>query len=104
MHERKNFYNSGNDTFVCEQCNKQVAMLFGGGFRNHCRYCLWCKHVDIVPGDRKEKCKGLMKPIGIDQHSKKGWMIIHRCTLCAIERRNKMAEDDHMETLLQLML
>jgi len=37
---------------------------FGYTARDHCPYCLYSKHLDIFPGDRKNECKGLMKPIG----------------------------------------
>jgi DNA-directed RNA polymerase subunit RPC12/RpoP len=99
--KRKNFYNSGNDSFVCEECHNHVNAL-SGGFRNHCSYCLWCKHVDIVPGDRAETCQGMMETIRKEWHSKKGWMIVHKCVECGKEHRNKTADDDNFELLLTL--
>jgi hypothetical protein len=35
-----------------------------------------------------------MEPIRIDQHPKKGWMIVHRCLKCEKEIRNRTAPDD----------
>lgn len=40
-----------------------------------------------------------MEPIGIDHHSKKGWMILHRCSSCGKKVRNKTAPDDALELL-----
>lgn len=101
--KRKNFYGKGNDAFTCEYCNKTVEALTNGSFRNHCSHCLWCKHVDVVSGDRAEMCQSLMQPVQAEQHSKKGWMIRHKCTECGFERRNIVAPDDNFEQLLELM-
>ncbi len=85
------------EPFVCEQCKADVQPLAEGSYRNHCPHCLYSKHVDQDgPGDRASSCKGLMKPVGIDSHSKKGWIIIHRCETCAKEQPNKAAPDDDL--------
>lgn len=34
-----------------------------------------------------------MAPIGLDHHSKKGFVIVHRCLRCGIVRRNRVADD-----------
>ncbi|MFH1631583.1 MAG: RNHCP domain-containing protein [bacterium] len=103
---KKNFYGRGNDAFVCEHCNRAVPPLRVGGYRNHCPYCLYGKHVDNVPGDRRAGCQGLMKPIGLEQSGKKGWVIQYRCLQCGIERRNKAALDDpvsdNMDRLIEI--
>lgn len=91
---RKNFRGVGNDAFVCEHCSKSVEPLTSGSYRNHCPFCLYCKHVDIVPGDRLALCRGLMEPIGVEYSAKKGWVILHRCTRCHDVRRNKSALTD----------
>ncbi|MBY0294079.1 RNHCP domain-containing protein [Patescibacteria group bacterium] len=98
--ERKNFYRTGNDAFTCEKCHMYVEALSNGSFRNHCPYCLWCKHVDVVPGDRSETCRALMQPVRTEWHSKKGWMIVHACVLCGKEQRNKTAPDDTVDVFL----
>ena len=67
-----------------------------------CPYCLHSKHVDIDPGDRSENCHGLLKPIGIESTSKKGYVIIFKCTKCGMIRRNKAAEDDNMNKIIEL--
>ncbi len=71
-----------NDDFICAHCKQEVPATVKGTPRNHCPFCLWCKHLDIRPGDRANPCKGLMTPISVHIHSKKGYMIIHECTVC----------------------
>ena len=60
----KNFTMIDED-FICENCHKEVKAL-GYTARDHCPYCLYSKHVDIMPGDRQNPCKGALKPIGIE--------------------------------------
>ncbi|MEK7123239.1 MAG: RNHCP domain-containing protein [Patescibacteria group bacterium] len=88
--------------FVCEHCGSSVPMLTNGSYRNHCPKCLYSKHVDEAgPGDRLATCLGLMKPVRIDQHAKKGWMIVHQCTMCQKEMRNRAAPDDEIVGFMQ---
>ena len=79
-----------DEGFVCEHCG------------NHCPKCLYSKHVDVNPGDRQEECHGLLEPIGLEMNNKKGYVIIFRCKKCGAIRKNKSAEDDNMELLIQL--
>ena len=51
------------ENFTCNNCGTFVV---GDGYTNHCPNCLFSKHVDTSPGDRKSSCKGLMEPIGIE--------------------------------------
>ena len=67
-----------DEGFVCENCGRKVEKL-GYTCRNHCPYCLHSKHVDVNPGDRKEKCHGDLEPIGIELNPKKGYVIIFKC-------------------------
>ena len=67
-----------DEEFICENCGKKVSKL-GYTSRDHCPYCLYSKHVDIMPGDREEDCKGLLKPIRVELDSKKGYVIIYKC-------------------------
>jgi len=92
--EGKRFIGSGNDAFRCLRCGISVGPLRNGSFRNHCPACLWSLHVDRAPGDRAERCGGLMEPVGVERTGKKGWIIVHRCTSCGEVRRNKAATDD----------
>ncbi len=83
------------EPFVCEHCGTAVTPLTRGTCRNHCPRCLWSRHVDDAgPGDRASMCRGLMEPVALDHDGKKGWVILHRCTGCGKEGRNKAAPDD----------
>ena len=89
-----------DESFICENCGKQVPKL-GYSCRNHCPYCLYSKHVDIEPGDRLQTCHGLLIPIGIET-TKKGYVIIFKCKKCGEIRKNKVAEDDDMDKIIEL--
>lgn len=87
--EQKRF--TKNDSgFVCGHCGKTVEPL-GYTSRNHCPYCLWSRHLDENPGDRASGCGGMMEPVGAEPDPKKGYVIIHKCTVCGAVRRNKAA-------------
>ena len=73
----------------------------GTGYTNHCPQCLWSKHVDISPGDRGEKCQGLMEPVRVEG-TVQAYVIIHRCTVCQKERRNRVSAADSADALVQL--
>lgn len=91
-----------NEAFKCENCGKKNPPL-QGSCRNHCKYCLYSKHVDKeTPGDRESECKSLMKPTDADYDGKKGYLIIHRCEGCKKEIRNKCAEDDNFDAIITL--
>lgn len=90
------------EAFVCEYCSKQVEPLESGSYRNHCPHCLYSKHVDKDgPGDRASTCGGLMKPVSLDQRSKKGWSVIHECETCSKRNVNKTAPDDEIIALAE---
>jgi hypothetical protein len=97
-----------NTGFTCGQCGRAVLPLSNGSYRNHCPFCLFSKHVDDAPGDRRETCGGLMAPAGIRYKAGKGYQIIHRCMTCGVERVNKAATDtiqpDDIEALERIML
>ena len=82
-------------------CGKLVPKL-EYSCRNHCPYCLHSKHVDINPGDRAETCHGILKPIGIELNSKKGYVIVFKCEKCGAIRKNKAAKDDDMDLIIKL--
>ena len=86
------------EDFTCEHCGVEVV---GNGYTNHCPKCLWCKHVDVNPGDRASHCNGLMKPVGVEEQAG-GYKIVHRCVTCGFERKNKMAENDAFDVALTL--
>ncbi len=87
------------ENFTCGHCGFQVT---GNGYTNHCPRCLWSKHVDVDPGDRAAACGGLMEPISYDlEHGR--YVLIHRCTRCGHEKRNKFTEDDSVDALAGLL-
>lgn len=89
-----------DEEFVCENCGKKVLPLKYSA-RDHCPFCLYSKHVDIMPGDRKNTCLGLLKPIGIEKF-KDTYKIVYRCTKCEEYHKNIMAKDDNMEEIILL--
>lgn len=90
-----------DEEFICENCGKQVPKL-GYTSRDHCPTCLCSKHVDNLPGDRSENCHGILRPIGVELSSKKGYVIIYKCDKCGKIRKNKSAEDDNKELIIEL--
>jgi len=90
-----------DENFTCEKCKKKVGKL-GYTSRNHCPFCLHSLHVDIVPGDRANPCKGLLVPVGVLPDNKKGYIIEFVCARCMKHVRNKTAKDDDFEQLLKL--
>ena len=96
----KNFTKNDNG-FVCVNCGREVNPL-GYTSRNHCPHCLCSLHVDVLPGDRANTCKGIQRPIAVEQNAKKGYIIIYKCDKCKAITRNKYAEDDDFEELLKI--
>lgn len=82
-----------NQGFVCEHCGADVAPLTNGSYRNHCPVCLYSKHVDETPGDRRSACHGLMRPVDLVYKRKKGYQLVHECMRCGAVRVNKVAVD-----------
>lgn len=91
-----------DNEFVCKNCGKNVKKL-GYTSRDHCNFCLYSLHVDITPGDRLNKCKGILKPINVIETSKKGKVIIYKCQKCGLEVRNIVAQDDNMEEIYSVI-
>ena len=90
-----------DEEFICHNCGKKVEKL-GYTCRNHCPECLHSKHVDINPGDRAEECQGVLKPVSVEIDSKKGYVIKFKCEKCGAIRKNKAAEDDNMDLIIEL--
>ena len=89
-----------DEKFICENCKKEVLPL-GYTARDHCNYCLYSKHLDIFPGDRKNNCKGILIPIGIEKF-KDSYKIIYKCEKCGKEHKNIMAKDDNINKIIAL--
>ena len=94
---------SENEGFVCKNCGESVSPIERGSIRNHCPRCLYSLHVDIAMGDRANDCRGLMRPIDILAHGKKGWQILHICEKCGFSRKNKTAQDDALELIYNIV-
>ncbi len=86
------------EDFTCAQCGAYVR---GSGFTNHCPVCLWSKHVDIHPGDRAAACGGMMKPVSVEGSSP-DYTLVHRCLVCAMERRNRTVHQDSAAAIVAL--
>ena len=86
------------EDFVCEKCGNKIE---GKGYTDHCPQCLWSKHVDINPGDRKSECGGLMEPIGVEVKNDK-YIIYYRCTKCGFKHRVKSAPDDNFDGIVKI--
>ena len=48
----------------------------------------------------RDDCRGLMKPVGLDYSSKKGYQLIHCCVECNKMIKNKVALDTEQEDQL----
>ncbi len=95
----KNF--TANDQgFICENCGRTVEKL-NYTSRDHCPFCLYSKHVDIMPGDRLNECKGLLMPIGIEKF-KDTYKILYTCKKCKKSHKNIMAKDDDINMIIEL--
>lgn len=107
--ERKRSARRGaaEDGFRCVNCGAQVItdpLIAGVLNRNHCPYCLWSRHLDLVTaGDRMCACKAPMRPIGLtlkQTHKKYAreesgeLMLIHSCIECGSLSINRIAADD----------
>lgn len=88
--------------FICVKCNKKVEKLKYTS-RDHCNYCLHSLHVDLFPGDRLNKCKGILMPINVEETSKKGKVIVFRCLRCGQVVRNIAADDDNKEVIYEIV-
>ena len=86
------------ENFTCSKCGHK---MIGNGFTNHCSKCLWSMHVDVNPGDRLSDCKMLMKPIGAVCYGDE-YVIVHKCTGCGHQKRNKTAPDDSIDVIIKL--
>lgn len=86
------------EDFVCQNCGHHNV---GNGYTNHCQKCLYSKHVDINPGDRKSDCGGLMEPFDV---FKKGptFYLKHKCLKCGHEKNNKISGDDYFQSILNV--
>ena len=100
---RESRHRRSSDTFRCKRCRLDVPMHAPGTrHRNHCPSCLWSRHLDDAPGDRASGCAGSMEPIAVTVRGDGEWSLVHRCSVCAHVRLNRIAGDDNAFTLMQL--
>ena len=104
-----------NGGFKCCYCKQWVLFseFMGTAHRNHCSFCLWSKHVDTRPGDRKAECGSRMKPIGLTfkkegvdrygQERQGELMLIHECFGCGKISINRIAADDDSEVIVEIL-
>lgn len=95
-------FNMINESFICEYCGFSVKKSSYTA-RDHCPNCLYSKHVDINPGDRKNECKGLLAPIGIEKF-KDTYKIIYKCEKCKTIHKNIIHDDDNMDLIINLSI
>jgi hypothetical protein len=86
------------ENFTCGNCGFKVK---GDGYTNHCPKCLYSKHVDINPGDRAEKCKGMMEPVNLEVE-KGEYILTQKCQKCGAEKRCRTSEKDEISALTAL--
>lgn len=87
------------ENFICENCRQKVN---GNGYTNHCPNCLWSKHVDINPGDRRSICKGMMEPVNIENKSDVFYVVL-KCKKCEYQRKNKLIKGDNFDVAVMLV-
>lgn len=86
------------EDFVCDHCGFTVE---GTGYTNHCPLCLWSSHVDVMPGDRKSECGGMMEPVAVEKRAD-GYRILHRCQVCGKEKWNQASPEDDFDRLVMI--
>ncbi|PKM61190.1 MAG: RNHCP domain-containing protein [Firmicutes bacterium HGW-Firmicutes-21] len=96
-----NLFTKNDSGFICENCGKEVPPLSYSS-RNHCPFCLCSKHVDVSPGDRRNECGAVMRPIAVNTSAKKEFIITHKCSKCGSLRNNRSQEDDDRNKLIFL--
>ncbi len=75
--------------FDCLHCDAAVPPLVRTS-RDHCPVCLWSRHVDVIPGDRKGDCLGAQRPTGA-VHRQGAWRIQYTCERCGENTECKVA-------------
>jgi len=88
------------EDFVCLVCGEKNI---GNGYTDHCKKCLWGKHVDwTIPGDRQSPCKGLLEPKKL-LYVKGKFRIEYKCKNCSHVYVVDVAANDDKEKLNNLM-
>ena len=91
------------EEFKCGHCKTFVGPpISGGRHRNHCPLCLYSKHVDLTPGDRRNDCRSLMRQIGTAFRRNGEQVIVHCCLGCGEVRYCRAAAHDHLLVCMRL--
>lgn len=87
------------EDFECEHCHTKNI---GTGYTNHCSNCLYSKHVDIFPGDRKDDCGGIMPVTRVE---KKGetYVLEHTCSACGHKSGDHVRQNDNFDAVIAEM-
>jgi hypothetical protein len=105
---------SSNHDFRCAHCGNYVSAMHavcGVNNRNHCPYCLWSCHLDLLTaGDRLSACKAPMRPLGLTTKPGRNkyaltsgeLMLVHLCVGCGRLSINRIAADDDPQTLMAI--
>lgn len=80
-----------DEGFACARCGREVPP-HGRTARDHCPYCLWSLHVDVIPGDRAAGCGGGLEPVGVELRAGR-YMLRYRCVRCGAGRVNQALLD-----------
>jgi rubrerythrin len=97
--QKKGRFIRTKEDFTCGHCGREVR---GTGYTNHCPNCLWSRHVDVNPGDRASRCRGMMEPISVDVE-KDSYVITHRCIVCGYIKKNVAAPEDSFDEIAKLI-
>ena len=89
-----------NESFDCIFCG-YVVPLPTSGIRDHCPRCLRGRHVDNVPGDRAETCRGRLEPTAFGLEGGTVW-ISYSCTRCEHTFRVRAHPEDDLPTSLSV--
>jgi len=80
-----------DEAFQCVHCAAEISP-HGRSARDHCPECLRSLHVDVIPGDRAETCRGILDPVAVERRGSRT-MIHFRCRSCGTERINQALTD-----------
>ncbi|MBT3219448.1 MAG: RNHCP domain-containing protein [Proteobacteria bacterium] len=93
-----------DEFFECLQCGAPVSP-HGRTARDHCPFCLYSLHVDIVPGDRAADCGGLLEPVEVEFRGSRA-VICYQCLKCGERKVNQAILDgepaDSWESIMAL--
>jgi len=94
--------------FRCINCRALIPdanRVIGTQHRDHCPLCLFSLHLDEdKPGDRKSRCFGAMRPIGMTfKNNCKEPMVVYECVKCGKIHKNRCSADDSVHTIVDIL-